>query len=53
MNLWLRNFSYRTAIRAWMFIGAGGVVLLILGLTVIWQSIRAARANPVRELDKE
>ncbi len=53
MEMWLRNFSYHTDIRIWMFVLAGIIVLLILLLTVAFQSIKAARANPVRELIKE
>lgn len=53
MVLWLRNFSYHTDIRIWMFLVAGVVVLGVMLLTVIWQSLKAAKANPVRELSKE
>lgn len=53
MELWLRSFSYHTDIQVWMLILPGIVVLLILLLTVIWQSLKAARTNPVKELVKE
>ena len=53
MEMWLRNFSYHTDIRIWIFVSAGMIVLSVLLLTVAYQSMKAANANPVRELIKE
>jgi putative ABC transport system permease protein len=53
MDNWLHGFVYRTPIRWWMPVVAGGVALGIALLTVSTQSIRAALANPVRNLRTE
>jgi putative ABC transport system permease protein len=49
-NQWLQNFAYRTSISWWLFVLAGGLVLLIAIGTTIIQSVRAAIANPVDSL---
>jgi hypothetical protein len=53
MNRWLQNFAYRIDMSWWMFILAGGIALTIALLTVSWQAIRAATANPVESLRYE
>ena len=53
MNKWLENFAYRIDINWMVFIGAGLVVLLIALLTVSFQAIKAALANPVKSLRTE
>ncbi len=53
MNNWLQDFAYRVSIEWWVFIFAGFISLLIAFLTVSFQSIRAARANPVESLKSE
>jgi putative ABC transport system permease protein len=53
MNKWLQNFAYRAPIQWWTFLLAGGFALLIALLTVSWQTIRAATANPVKALRYE
>lgn len=53
MNQWLADFAYRIEIGAEIFILAGAVALVIALLTVSWQSIRAALANPVDSLRSE
>ena len=53
MNQWLQNFAYRTTISWWLFVVAGGLVLLIAIATTIIQSVRAAIANPVDSLRAE
>lgn len=50
---WLQNFAYRIEISWWIFVFAGGLVLLIALLTVGWQVIRVANANPVETLRYE
>ena len=47
MKQWLQNFAYRTAIGFSTFIIAGLLALVIALLTVGYQAIKAARANPV------
>ena len=53
MNGWLQSFAYRIAISWWMFAVAGGIALIIALLTVSFQAIRAAIANPVNSLRSE
>ena len=53
MQQWLKGFAYRTDISPWVFLVAGLGALLIAWLTVSWQSIRAALANPVDSLRNE
>ena len=53
MNKWLNNFAYRTTISWWLFASAGILVMLIALLTISFQSIKAAIANPVKSLRTE
>src|SRR3546814_15348197 len=53
MNTWLDDFAFRIDIKWWMFVLAGGAALLIALLTVSWQAIKAAVANPVESLRDE
>lgn len=53
MQSWMRNFAYRIDLSWWMFASAGFIALLIALLTVSFQSIRAAAANPVKSLRAE
>lgn len=53
MNSWLKDYAYRTTIQWWMFALAGLSALLVALLTVSFQSIRAAIANPVKSLRSE
>ncbi len=53
MSGWLRNYEYRAAFSWWIFIGAGVVVLLITIVTISFQAIKAAIANPVKSLRTE
>ena len=50
MNYWLQSFAYQTEIAWWLFIAATGTALVIAWITVSYQSIRAALANPVDTL---
>jgi putative ABC transport system permease protein len=53
MDHWLRDFAYRTSISWWVFPVAGVVVLLIAVMTISFQAIKAALANPVKSLRTE
>jgi putative ABC transport system permease protein len=53
MNKWLENFAYRINISWWVFAVAGLAALLIALLTVSFQAIKAAVANPVKSLRTE
>ncbi|HMB90251.1 MAG TPA: FtsX-like permease family protein, partial [Rhodothermales bacterium] len=53
MNWWLEDFAYRVGMNPMTFIGAGLLALAIALLTVSYQAIRAAVANPVDSLRYE
>ncbi|HVZ95855.1 MAG TPA: FtsX-like permease family protein, partial [Chitinophagaceae bacterium] len=53
MNAWLHGFAYRTGIGWAIFAIAGGSAILIALITVSFQSIKAAMANPVKSLRTE
>jgi putative ABC transport system permease protein len=53
MNKWLQSFAYRINISWWVFVIAGFTTLLIALLTVSFQAIKAAIANPVKSLRTE
>jgi hypothetical protein len=53
MDHWLRNFAYRFALDVWIFVFAGIVAIGIALLTVSYQTIKAATANPVDSLRYE
>jgi putative ABC transport system permease protein len=53
MNQWLRSFAYRTGISWWIFAAAAAAAILITLVTVSFQTIRAALANPVKSLRSE
>lgn len=53
MNKWLQGFAYRISMPWWVFIMAGILAALIALLTISFQSIRAAIANPVKSLRTE
>jgi putative ABC transport system permease protein len=53
MNNWLQDFAYRIHIRWWVFAFAGLLSIIIAFLTVGFQAIKAAIANPVKSLRAE
>lgn len=53
MHNWLQHYQYRTSVTWWIFAAAGCGALLITLLTVSFQAIKAALANPVRSLRSE
>lgn len=50
MRHWLQSFPFKTDIEPWVFIAACVLTLVICWLTVIYQSLKAALANPVTSL---
>ena len=50
MSQWLQHFAEKTPLHWWLFAGAGALAALIALLTVAYQSIRAALADPVTSL---
>ncbi|HET6254482.1 MAG TPA: ABC transporter permease [Puia sp.] len=53
MSRWLQSFAYRTTISWWIFAAAAAAAILIALVTVSFQTIRAALANPVKSLRSE
>jgi len=53
MYKWLQDFAYRINISWWIFLLAGIIALLIALVTVSFQAIKAALANPVKSLRTE
>jgi putative ABC transport system permease protein len=53
MRQWLQGFVYRVSLSWWMFAIAAAAALLIALLTVSFQAVKAAVANPVKSLKSE
>ncbi len=53
MDNWLQSYQYRVQISWWIFIAAGISAMIIALVTVSFQSIKAAIANPVKSLRTE
>jgi putative ABC transport system permease protein len=53
MNKWLQAFAFRINLSWWMFALAGLVAIVIALITVSYQAIKAAVANPVKSLRSE
>jgi predicted permease len=53
MSRWLENYAYRTDIGWWLFAVSGIATLVIAVVTVSYQSVKAARANPIESLRYE
>ena len=53
MNRWIQNFAYRINPGFWIFFFAGMIAILIALITVSFQAIKAAMANPVKSLRTE
>jgi ABC-type antimicrobial peptide transport system permease subunit len=53
MHSWLQSYTYRISIQWWVFALAGILSVIIAILTVSYQAIKAAIANPVKSLRSE
>ncbi len=53
MHSWLQNYAYRININWWVFLVAGMIAVLIAVITISFQAIKAAIANPVKSLRTE
>ncbi|MCC6410525.1 MAG: ABC transporter permease [Saprospiraceae bacterium] len=53
MQKWLTNYAYHVPLNVWVLVGAGAVAVVTATLTVGFQSLRAALANPVQSLRSE
>jgi ABC-type antimicrobial peptide transport system permease subunit len=53
MHQWLQSYSYRTGMPWWIFAAAAAGALALTIITVSFQAIKAAFANPVKSLRSE
>lgn len=53
INKWLQNYPYRISVNIWIFLFAAVLVAVVALVTVSFQSIKAAVANPVKSLRSE
>ena len=53
MDSWLQNFAYRVDLSIWIFIMSAIISLGIALITVSYQSLKAANANPTESLRTE
>jgi len=53
MHAWLGDFAYRISIQWWVFLLAGVLAAVVALITISFQAIRAALANPVKSLRSE
>jgi len=53
MNKWLQSFAYRINIQWWVFALAAIIAIIIAFVTISFQAIKAALANPVKSLRSE
>jgi len=53
MSKWLQDFAYRINIEWWMFLIAGLMAIIIAFITISFQSIKVAIANPIKSLRSE
>ena len=53
MHQWLQDYAYRINISWWLFAAAGIAAIVIALVTVSFQAIKAAMANPVKSLRTE
>lgn len=53
MNKWLQSFAYRIEISIWMFLLVAIIALLFAFLTICYNTVKAAVANPVKSLRTE
>jgi putative ABC transport system permease protein len=53
LHNWLQKYDYRITIGPWIFLAAGGISLIIAIVTVSFQAVKAALANPVKSIRTE
>ncbi len=53
MHNWLQHFDYRSDISVWIFVFTGLAAIFITLITVSFQSVKAALANPIKSLKTE
>ena len=52
-SAWLNGFAYRAPMSVWVYVLAGGAAMIVALVTVSFQAVKAARANPVESLRYE
>ncbi len=50
---WLQGYSYRIDMQWWVFVAAGIIAIVVSLMTVSFQAVKAALANPVKSLRTE
>ncbi len=53
MNGWLHNYAYQTGLSLWIFLAASGAAIAVTGVILLYQTLRAGRANPAVILREE
>ena len=53
MTKWLENFAFRITLSWWIFIFSAFLILMITMFTISWQTLKAAKTNPVDSLKYE
>jgi len=53
MDVWLRNYAYRTSLSWWIFLVTAGSMLFLAFFTLSIQTLRSATENPVKSLRAE
>jgi len=53
MNNWLQDYAYKIDMSWWMFVAAGITAIVIALITISFQAMKAAMANPVKSLRTE
>ncbi|NNE76309.1 MAG: hypothetical protein HKN31_04470, partial [Pricia sp.] len=53
MDGWLQDFAYKIKISWWVFALTGGLAMIITLLTIGFQSVKSAMANPIKSLRTE
>jgi putative ABC transport system permease protein len=53
VHQWVQQYVYSIPISGWVFAGGGSLALLIALMTVSFQAIRSAAANPIKSLKTE
>lgn len=53
MKRWLEDFAYHIEMKWWMFLVSGAITVLVAILTIGFQTIKAASANPIKSLRAE
>src|SRR5688500_16466098 len=53
IDKWLQQYAYHIEVQWWVFLVAGIIAITIALITICYQAIKAALANPVKSLRTE